>query len=60
MEDSPYRFAPMSLQDAEAWAELTNHLAEVDGTEEFYEAEDLAEELEDPRLDPRKDTSTLR
>ena len=22
-----------------AWAELTNHLAEVDGTEEFYDAE---------------------
>jgi mycothiol synthase len=38
------------------WTELTNVLAEADGTEEFYEAEALAEELEEPGVDPRLDT----
>ena len=39
-----------------AWAELTNHLAEVDGTEEFYDAEDLAEELGESGFTPERDS----
>ncbi|HTZ44867.1 MAG TPA: GNAT family N-acetyltransferase [Jatrophihabitans sp.] len=47
---------PLTVEDAEAWATLVNLLAEVDGTEEFYEPEDLREELQhqegfDPALD---------
>lgn len=53
---SRYRWSSIDPQDVQAWAELTNHLARVDGTEEFFEAEDLAEELENPRMDPAKDT----
>ncbi|MEO9237388.1 MAG: GNAT family N-acetyltransferase [Jatrophihabitantaceae bacterium] len=40
----------------EGWAELTNLLAKVDQTEEFYEAADLAEELVEPGVDPSQDT----
>lgn len=42
-----------------AWAGLTNRLAVVDDTAEFYEAEDLAEELEEPGIDPERDTLGL-
>lgn len=42
-----------------AWARLTNRLAVVDATEEFYAAEDLAEELEEPGVEPRLDTLGL-
>jgi ribosomal protein S18 acetylase RimI-like enzyme len=38
------------------WAELTNLLAKVDDTGEFYEPEDLAEELEEHGVDPALDT----
>lgn len=51
-----YRWSTLTTADTAAWAELVNHLAVVDGTEEFYSAEDLAEELEDPHLDPAQDT----
>lgn len=57
--NAPYRFSTIGLQDAEAWAELTNHLAEVDGTEEFYAADDRAEELQNPRTDPERDTVSV-
>lgn len=36
---------PLRPEDVPAWTELTNLLARVDRTEEFYDAEDLAEEL---------------
>ncbi|MFL4472922.1 GNAT family N-acetyltransferase [Paeniglutamicibacter sp. MACA_103] len=42
-----------------AWAGLTNRLAVADATEEFYEVEDLAEELEEPGVDPERDTLGL-
>lgn len=38
------------------WAALTNELAEVDGTGEFYSAEDLGEELAEDGVDPALDT----
>jgi GNAT superfamily N-acetyltransferase len=47
---------PLSADTVADWAELTNMLAEADGTEEFYEAEALAEELQEPGVDPRLDT----
>ena len=46
----------LSVATAGQWADLTNVLAEVDGTEEYYEAADLAEELGEPGFDPGLDT----
>ena len=43
-------------ENVQAWAELTNHLAVVDRTDEFYEAEDLLEELHEPGMEPERDT----
>lgn len=40
----------------EQWADLTNLLARVDGTEEFFEAADLAEELRGTGFTPETDT----
>lgn len=51
-----YRWAPISHADLEQWAALVNHLATVDGTEEFTSPEDLAEELQVPHHDPTTDT----
>lgn len=51
-----YRWTPITDSDAEAWAELTNHLAVVDGTEEFYAAEDRLEELQGEHIDTQQDT----
>jgi ribosomal protein S18 acetylase RimI-like enzyme len=46
----------LSAETVAEWAELTNLLAEADGTDELYEAEALAEELQEPGVDPRLDT----
>lgn len=51
-----YRWAPLSDADVPAWADLVNHLAVVDGTEEFFQEEDLREELHFPHFDPATDT----
>lgn len=51
-----YRWAPIGPDDVTPWAELCNHLAVVDGTEEFYSPEDLAEELTQSNHDPEHDT----
>ena len=53
------RWDSLSAECVREWAQLTNLLAEVDGTEEFYEAEDLAEKLIEPGLDPVRDTVAL-
>lgn len=42
------------------WAELTRILAEVDETDEVYEAEDLAEELQEAGMTPERDTWAVR
>jgi mycothiol synthase len=47
---------PLSTDTVAEWTELTNVLAEADGTEEFYDAEDLAEELREAGVDPALDT----
>lgn len=47
---------PLGAADVQAWSELSNLLAEADGTAEFYSAEDLAEELTEDGVDPALDT----
>ncbi|WP_181578424.1 GNAT family N-acetyltransferase [Arthrobacter sp. AQ5-05] len=47
------------LEHVGAWTDLTNRLAAVDDTDEFYEAEDLLEELNEPGVDPARDTLGL-
>lgn len=54
--DPAYRWTHLSAADVGAWAGLTNLLAHADGTEEFYEPEDLAEELAETGVDPERDT----
>lgn len=44
------------LEDVPAWARLTNALAVADDTGEFYDEEDLAEELTEDGVDPQQDT----
>lgn len=44
------------IDDVPAWSRLTNELAVADGTGEFYDEADLAEELTEAGVDPRKDT----
>lgn len=46
----------LSGESVQQWSELTNELARVDGTEEFYEPADLAEELTETGTDPSRDT----
>lgn len=53
------RYASLSAATVGPWSELTNLLASADGTEEFYEAEDLAEELEEPGFDPQRDSVSV-
>lgn len=54
--NGPYRWSSITAADVAAWAELTNHLAAVEGTEDFCDAEDRLEELQDPAIDPQRDT----
>lgn len=51
-----YQWRPLTEEDVPALAELINHLAAVDGTEEFYREEDLAEEMSRHGFDPALDT----
>lgn len=44
-----------ALDDVAAWTDLTNELARFDDTDEFYDEEDLAEELTEDGVDPAKD-----
>lgn len=53
------RWSHLTPDMVEQWAELTNLLARVDGTEEFYDAEDLAEELEESSFTPERDSWTV-
>ena len=50
------RWGALHADVANDWAALTTVLAEVDRTEEFYTAEDLAEELREPGVNPVLDT----
>jgi len=53
------RWSTLRDDDVTAWAELTNLLAKVDGTAEFYNAEDLAEELHEAGFDPALDSNAV-
>lgn len=44
------------IDDVPAWTVLTNVLAVADDTGEFYDEEDLAEELTEAGVDPQQDT----
>lgn len=55
-EETAYRWGVLGEDDVPAWTDLVNHLAEVDGTEEFYREEDLAEELGMSGFEPARDT----
>lgn len=55
----PLRWSALSNDDVEPWSVLTNHLAEVDGTDEVYTPEDLREELEAHDVEPERDTFAL-
>ncbi|UFU02676.1 GNAT family N-acetyltransferase [Ruania suaedae] len=50
------RWSTLDAGSVTAWSELTNLLARVDGTEEFYEPEDLAEELTEHGFTPAQDS----
>ncbi|MBO3101310.1 GNAT family N-acetyltransferase [Cellulomonas fengjieae] len=50
------RWTYLDTPDVVAWSELTNLLATVDRTEEFYAPEDLAEELEEQDFDRVRDS----
>lgn len=50
------RWSHLTPDSVEQWAELTNLLAMADRTEEYYEAEDLAEELEEFGFTPETDS----
>lgn len=54
--DTAYRWSAITAADVPAWTELTNLLARVDRTEEFYEPDDLAEELTETGVDAARDT----
>lgn len=54
-----YTWRPLGADVVEAWADLVNHLAVVDGTEEFFRAEDLLEELEFDGFDPARDSLSV-
>lgn len=51
-----YRWARLTEADADAWTALTNTLAEVDDTDEFFEPGDLVEELTEDGVDPERDS----
>jgi hypothetical protein len=47
---------PLDKDVVNAWSELTNLLAVVDHTDEIYEPEHLAEELDEPGSEPESNT----
>ncbi|MFK5635537.1 MULTISPECIES: GNAT family N-acetyltransferase [unclassified Ornithinimicrobium] len=51
-----YRWGHLRPEDVTAWADLVNHLAVVDRTEESYGEADLLEELAFPGFDPATDS----
>lgn len=56
---STYDWRPIAAEDIEAWAALANHLAQVDGTEEFHSVQDLTETFEMPAFDARRDSVSV-
>jgi hypothetical protein len=51
-----YRWTTLGEVDPKQWADLIRVIADADGNGEYYEAEDLAEELADTNVDVETDT----
>lgn len=54
--DTAYRWHHLRHEDVAAWCALTTTLATADGTDELYQPEDLAEELDEHGVDPAQDS----
>lgn len=54
--EAPLRWDHMRADNLQAWADLNNLIARFDHTEEFFEAADLAEDLESPRFTASRDS----
>jgi len=50
------RWSSIGHADVDAWCQLTNVLGDVDGTDEYYASEALAEELDEFGFDPALDS----
>lgn len=59
-DDVTYRWGPLTEADTPQWSELVTAIAEHDATDELSSAEDLAEELALPTVDPSRDTLAVR
>lgn len=55
-DNSDIRWGTITSADTQQWAALTETLAAVEGTDECYSAEDLAEELQEPGFDAARDS----
>jgi GNAT superfamily N-acetyltransferase len=54
--DEVFVWRAITVEDCVEWARLLNAIEESYGTEEFVGAEDLADDLSDPDVDPRRGT----
>jgi len=51
-----YTWRALEAADTQRWSALTTIVSDTDDTDEAYGADDLAEELSDPAIDPSRDT----
>jgi mycothiol synthase len=51
-----YTWRSLQATDTQRWSALTKIVSDADDTDEPYSADDLAEELDDPAIDPARDT----
>lgn len=51
-----YVWRSLTHDDTAAWSALTAAICAADATDEQFSADDLAEELDDPSIDPARDT----
>jgi mycothiol synthase len=51
-----YSWRSLEIADTPRWSEFTKIVSDADDLDEPYSAEDLAEELDDPAIDPKRDT----
>ena len=54
--DSDDRWSRIASDDVQAWSDLMNHLAVVDGTDQLQYPAELAEQLQTPHTDPQQDS----
>jgi len=51
-----YTWRALQAADTQRWSVFTKIVSDADDTDEIYAADDLAEELDDPAIDPARDT----